>query len=204
MKISVWEVIFNYLLPRQACKTNLITCNRQAADLHLKSCVHRVTCGSDLRLKGKKKKSPKFPLACHQRAAALSTLPGEANAFAACPTVMTEKPEEKFNQGSGWDESKCFWSQEYWVQCTGWIDTLCSICQFLCSDMPQNVSYWWLYFHLVVQKDACCWIMVMKMDSLTVDGLSWKELNLGLRVSSQERVGCSFVYLSATGLHCNP
>lgn len=63
MKISVREVVFNYLLPRQACKTNLITCSRQAADLHLKSCVHRVTCGSGLRLKvGKKEKGPSFLL----------------------------------------------------------------------------------------------------------------------------------------------
>lgn len=30
------------------------------------------------------------------------------------------------------------------------------------------------------------------------------ELNLGLQVSLQEGVGCSFVSLCATGLHCNP
>lgn len=83
---------------------------------------------------------------------------------------MMEKPKEKFNQSRGWDESKDFWPQEYWVQCTGWIDTLCSICQ-----IHQNNSYQWLYFHAIVQKEACCWIVVMKIDSLTADGFSWQE-----------------------------
>lgn len=97
IKISVWEVIFNYLLPRQACRTNLITCIRQASGLHLKSCVHRMTCVSGPRLnRGKNIKMQVFSCTSPQSSCALY-LPGEANAFGVCPAVMMEKPKEKFS-----------------------------------------------------------------------------------------------------------
>lgn len=40
------------------------------------------------------------------------------------------------------------------------------------------------------------WIVLM--------GSHDRELNLSLQESLQEGVGCSFVYLRATGLHCDP